>query len=57
MQVCLECPDCGHTWVISAEEITKEHGEEAANISLFGDICPICDSQGNVLDIPEESFV
>ena len=54
MLVHLLCPDCGHAWMISAEEIITEHGEEVIDIGMFDDICPICESQGDVKDLSRD---
>jgi len=56
MLVYLECPDCGHTWPISAEEVGRENGEEVIKVGIFDDICPICDTQGNVFDLSEDTI-
>lgn len=53
MLVYLECSDCGHTWPISAE-VGREQGEEVIKVGIFDDICPICETQGDVLDVSED---
>ena len=52
-EVSLHCIDCGNRWSILCP-VTIENGEEVTKIGIFDDLCPICESQGEIDNELEE---
>jgi len=50
MPVYLQCPECGHEWMVFGK-IIMEHREEVIRIGKFDDICPICEVQAEIYDV------
>lgn len=48
----LHCLDCGHVWAILCP-IRIEDGEEVVRIDIFEDLCPLCESQGEINEKPQ----
>lgn len=47
----LRCPRCEHIWVIECP-IVVEDGEEVTKIGMFDDLCPKCEAQGEISNVP-----
>lgn len=52
MLVSLKCPECKHTWTISAD-----NDMEIVYIGIWDDICPICNTQADVYDLLEADYL
>jgi hypothetical protein len=46
-EVELYCVDCGNFWTILCPVVIRD-GEEIIEVDMFEDICPLCDSQGQI---------